>query len=219
MNFKRFGKFELTSFVAKKLILIACVLFAANVSADNQAILSQIEKANAAVKSLTSPFEQVKTVPASKTKVPMNGTLFFESGKMAMHYVQPVGDILVINGKQFFMVREGKKMAFDTSKNAPMRSLSNTLVYCMQGKASQLASENNAEIAVSETKTHYVVTLTARKKAARGYKSIVLHYAKSSNLLTKMIMTEFNGISNEYNMTNYAVGAKIEPAKFNVPKK
>lgn len=199
---------------------LLCALLTSNtLCADNAAALDKIESANAAYSSQTCSFTQQKTT-VTGAKNDANGTLYYVSpDKLSQHYVQPATDLLVINGANFYMARNDKKMLFDTSKNQMMRNLSNTLLYCIQGKIRQLATENDANVDVSESADNYIVTLTARKKAARGYKTIVLHYAKKTCLLTTMRMDEMNGASTLYQLTDTQVNSTIDASKFIIPKK
>ncbi len=204
----------------KKFCIAALLCVPAFVFADNQAVLDQIEKANASVKTLVTPFTQVKTVVATGAKKNSAGTLYYRANNcMAQHYTQPSGECFVINANKIYMVRNGKKMHFDASKNAPMRALSNTLLYCIQGKIRTLSAENNAEISVSSDAKHNIVTLTAKKKVARGYKKIVLRYNKVDGRLHSMQMDEFTGNSTLYTMTDYKLNGTIDASVFAIPAK
>lgn len=209
------------AFVAlKKICFAAFLLVPTYVVADDTAVLDQIEKANANVKTLTSPFTQAKTSASTGAVKHSAGTLYYTApDKVAQHYTQPATDLFVINGDKLYMVRNGKKMLFDTSKNAPMRALSNTLIYCIQGRVRTLADENEADITVTSDAKHHIVTLTSKKRVPRGYKKIVLHYAKANGTLHTMQMDEINGNSTLYTMTGYKIGVAIDAKQFDIPAK
>lgn len=214
------SKWFLAFFVLKKLCVAAFLLVPAYVFADDTAVFDQIEKTNASVKTLVSPFTQAKTIASTGAVKNLAGTLYYAApDKVAQHYTQPATDLFVINGHQLYMARNGKKLHFDTSKNAPMRALRNTLVYCIQGRVRTLAAENEADITVSSDTKHHIVTLTAKKKVPRGYKKIVLRYAKSDGTLHTMRMDELNGNSTLYTMTGYKANASVDAAVFAVPAK
>ncbi|MGN0186618.1 MAG: outer membrane lipoprotein carrier protein LolA [Paludibacteraceae bacterium] len=215
---KKSQGFFWTAFIVKKVVLVGLLLCSVKTFADDTVILDKIEQAGTAAKTLSTTFRQMKVVAATGSKTQLNGTLYFVApDKMAQHY-NSADEALVINGKQFYMMRNGKKMLFDTDKNLPMRNLRNTLLYCLQGTVRTLAKENDADLTVAEDAKGYTVTLTARKKAVRGYKTIVLRYSKNNYLLTTMEMNEFSGNSNIYTMDDYTINAQIEAAKFNIPK-
>lgn len=215
---KKWQIFFWMTFCAKKLFLVIILCCSVDAFADDTAILNKIEQAGTAAKTLSTTFRHMKVVAATGTKTHLDGTLYFVApDKMAQHYNQ-AGEALIINGKNFYMLRNGKKLQFDTDKNLPMRSLRNTLLYCLQGKVRTLANENDADLTVAEDAKGYTVTLTARKKAARGYKTIVLRYSKQTHLLNTMEMNEFLGNSNIYTMADYKVNGQVDAAKFNIPK-
>ena len=65
---------------------------------------------------------------------------------------------------------------------------------------------------------NYVVTLTARKKASKGYSKITLKYRKSDCLITGLSLEEFSGAVNTYVLSSLRTGETIPPAVFNIPK-
>lgn len=189
----------------KKLILsVAAALMCAAtcLGADNSAALSKIEQMNASVKGISAQFDHKKTIKAAGKVIKMQGDLEFSNpDKLKMTYSVPATDKIDIDGKNFTIVRGKAPQKFDTSKNALMASLSNTLLNCFKGKVSAIAKDNDAEVKITETADKYLVTLTAKKAAARGYSKIVMTYRKSDGLLMALEMEEFSGIDNLYTMS------------------
>ena len=72
----------------------------------------------------------------------------------------------------------------------------------MRGKVGDVAKANNASVSTSESGGNYVVTLTAKEKSVRGYSKIVLTYRKVDCVLVKMVMEEFTGVTNTYEMSD-----------------
>lgn len=187
---------------------------------DNNATLAKIEKANAVITSIEGKFAQTKTIAANGKETKSDGTIYIsDSDKMAMHYNAPSTDLLIINGEQFYMIRGKKKNNFNTEKNKAMRSLRNTLLYCIHGNPALLAEENGADISVSNEATGTVVTLTTQKKTPRGYEKIVLNYDAKTNLLTRMEMIEWGGNSTVYEMNGLKVNGDIDASVYEIPKK
>lgn len=183
-------------------------------------VVAKILKANASVKNIESKFTQVKTIKASGRKIASEGTLYFTpDGHLTMRYSKPAGELLVVNGNKFHMNKGGKAMTFDTSKNALMGSLANTLVNCIKGDPETVAAANNAKLAASETAEGYVVTLTAAAAGHRGYSKIVLTYRKSDCVLVKMIMEETVGITNTYEMKEVKKNTSLPSDAFRIPTK
>lgn len=198
--------------------LMLCAL--AHAQSDNQTTLAQIEKTNADISSIEGKFAQTKKLAANGKEIKSDGTLYIsETDKMAMHYNAPSTDLLIINGERFYMIRGKKKNNFNTEKNKAMRSLRNTLLYCVHGQPARLAEENNADISVSKEASGTVITLTSQKKTPRGYEKIVLNYDNKSHLLTRMEMVEWGGNSTLYEMSNLKTNIPINASVYTIPEK
>lgn len=189
-------------------------------SQDYQAILTQIEKGNAAITSIEGKFAQTKIIAANGKEIKSEGTIYLsDPDKMAMHYDAPSTDLLIINENHFYMIRGKKKNNFNTEKNKAMHSLRNTLLYCLHGQPALLAKENNAEIAVKQEGTSTIVTLTSQKKTPRGYEKIILHYNTQSHILARMEMVEWGGNSTIYEMSDLKTNGNIDTTVYVIPEK
>ncbi len=198
------------------LTLCLCGLF---VQAQDLAILQEIEQANAKIKSLESQFVQEDNSLAKGESKQSQGTLYLNgANQMAMHYAKPSTDLLVINGKDFYLKRGKRQKLYNTEKNNSMLRLSNTLLLCLHGKPQQLAKESAAALTTAKTSKGYVVTLTTTVKQSRGYSKIVLTYDLKTKLLATMQMDEFNGNSTTYSMSGIKTNASIDTAVFAIPK-
>ena len=201
----------------KRLLFILGLFVCIGLHAQND-ILSEIEKGNAAYNTIQGDFTQTKTLAAKGTKVQSEGLLYISGDhQMAQHYQAPTADVLIINGSDFYMVRGKKKNKFNTDKNKTMRSLRNTLLYCVHGKPAALAAENGAEITAVQKSDGYEVTLVSTKKTARGYAKIVLLYDLKTKLLTRMQMNEYNGNSTLYQMSGLRTNQPIDASVYVIP--
>ena len=148
-------------------------------------------------------FTESKFIKASGKTVVAEGNLKLSSSdKLEMTYTNPAGDYFIIDGNKMSINLRGKKVVADTEKNATMRTQRNTLMNCITGNWKKVATENNADFSVSEKGANKVVTLTAKKAAARGYSKIVITYRKSDNLPVELVFEEFNGTKTTYKMSN-----------------
>ena len=121
--------------------MTVCLFLSATLGAQNQ-VLTDIEQANAAYKTVEGAFTRTQTNAAKGTSDKAEGTLYLSGDDcMAQHYKAPCPDVLIINADDFYMVRGKKTNKFNTAKNKPMRSLRNTLLYCLHGKPAVLAAE------------------------------------------------------------------------------
>ena len=201
----------------KTLLLTLCLFISTTIGAQNN-ILTEIEKANAAYKTVEGTFTRTQTNAAKGTTTTDQGVLFLSGeDQMAQHYNAPCNDVLIINGDDFYMVRGKKTNKFNTAKNKTMRGLRNTLLYCVHGKPSVLATENGAEITAEKKGKGYEIVLVSTKKTPRGYAKIVLIYDLKSKLLTTMQMDEYNGNSTLYEMSGLKTNDDIDEKFFSIP--
>ncbi len=184
------------------------------------AALSCVLSVSAQVRGLEANFTLTKTTHAHSTPEKSSGKIYYAApGSLALHYSAPSTNLVVIDGTAVFTRQDGRERRFDTTKNAPMRSMSETLINCVKGDTQKVADENDADIQVQKFARSTDVTITARKKSARGYSRIQLSYRKSDGLLQSMKLTEFNGNVSEYKMTGFNQSATLPADAFTIPAK
>lgn len=202
----------------KKILLALAAAFSIQAvgfaGSNDSFILSKIESSNETVKSLTATFTADRTVTASGLKSTGNGDLYFTPGRLSMLYNTPAGEYFIINGNQMSMNRNGRKAVYDLTKTPMMSGLSKMLLCSIQGKVRTLAVDVNADIAVSETSSSYVVTLTAKKKEVKGYAKIVITYSKTGCIIQSLETDEFSGVVTVYTMAGTKKNAAIDDGKF-----
>ena len=203
----------------KNILFVICLFISTAIGAQNN-ILTEIEKANAAYKTVEGTFTRTQTNKAKGTTEADKGILYLSGeDQMAQHYQAPSADVLIINGDDFYMVRGKKTNKFNTAKNKTMRGLRNTLLYCLHGKPGALAAENGAEITAEKKAKGYEVVLVSAKKTPRGYAKIVLMYDLKNKTLTSMQMDEYNGNSTLYEMSGVKTNGNVDAKVFEIPEK
>ena len=203
----------------KNILFVICLFISTAIGAQNN-ILTEIEKANAAYKTVEGTFTRTQTNKAKGTTETDKGILYLSGeDQMAQHYQAPSADVLIINGDDFYMVRGKKTNKFNTAKNKTMRGLRNTLLYCLHGKPGALAAENGAEITAEKKAKGYEVVLVSAKKTPRGYAKIVLMYDLKNKTLTSMQMDEYKGNSTLYEMSGVKTNGNVDAKVFEIPEK
>ncbi len=198
-------------------ILLALVTIAA--SAGEDPTLSSIKIKCQKFQTLTAAFSQAKVLLSGK-EITSGGKLYFSApDRMSMIYDNPEGDLFIIDGANLYMSKGKSAHLYDTGKNALMGSLRATLLHCIRGEVAELAAENDADIKVESLRGTVRVTITARKKVAKGYSSIILDYDASSATLTRMELVEPNGIRNIYEMSSFGVNTSVDASVYSYPKK
>jgi hypothetical protein len=114
-----------------------------------------------------------------------------------MTYEVPEGEYLIIDGNQLKTCVKGKAMTVDTSKNAAMRKMRNTLLDCITGNYEKAAKENDATLIVEDKGDVKRVAMMAKQVRPSGYAKIIIDYGKKG-LPVRMVLDEFSGIETEY---------------------
>ena len=187
-------------------------------AADASAIISRIEKANSAMRTIECKFHQVRTIKASGKTNAADGDLYYNvDGRLAMRFTAPQGEYIISSGNKFYVHRGPKNAVFDVTKNAIVANMAGTLTGCVKGNPEKVAKSSNYEIAVEEKLEGYVITLTTDNAARRGYSRIVLTYRKSDCILVKMIMDEPSGVRTTYEMSDIRKNTTFPDDVFKVP--
>lgn len=196
----------------KKILVALAALFLTfgAFAAENEAILDKIETAGKKHSTITGALAQTKTT-AAKAKIDMVGTLYFTAPKLfAIKYTKPANDRTVVNETSMLVNRKGEPKKYTLKSTPSMKNLADFLLNAMSGNVRAIAKGNNADYTISEEGGNYVIVLTARKKAAKGYSLITLTYRKSDCVMVKMETKEFNGVVNNYVLSDIKVNSTID---------
>ncbi len=162
----------------------------------------------------------VQTGTNSGKVVSGEGTIYYVApGSLALRYSTPEGECFVIDGDRIYVNKAGKVKHFDAQKNAPMRTMSQTLLNCIEGNVDAVAQANEANVTSSESAKTRKITVTARKKSVRGYETIELRYRKSDGMVEYIKLVEFNGNVNEYMISACKKDVNLPPDAFAIPEK
>ena len=186
----------------KKLTLcLAAIAAALSLQAQtSEEIISKIAKAPARKSDVIVRIKEVRT-PAIKEEKPvtLKGNLLFKpEDYLTINYDNK--DQFIINGSRMVTITGGVNQVFDTSKNLMMKSLSDVLLSAFMGKLSDLAQQQNSDIKAEKSGQDYIVTLTARKKSARGLSKLTVTYKTSDCSIKAMTMYEVTGATTQYSI-------------------
>ena len=155
----------------------------------------------AGAQELNCTFVQKKTIKAVNKVIPGEGTVSFKApDHMVMNYTVPEGEYLIIDGDELKTCVKGKVLVVDTTKNARMRKMRNTLLNCIMGKYEQAATENDATLIVEEKGSVKRVSLLAKQAQPTGYSKIFIDYNKKG-LPVRMVLEEFTGLETDFTFT------------------
>ena len=145
-------------------------------------------------------FTQTKLMKISGKTTDKAGHLTFDGAdQLSMIYTEPEGDYFRIEGNMVKINMDGKKVELDAEKVKMVGLQRSTLLNCLSGNWEQAATDNNAELTITEEKGLKKISIVANGKVPKGgYKSVELTYRVSDNALVKMVLEEAIGIINTY---------------------
>lgn len=147
-------------------------------------------------------FAQTKVLKVSGKTTEKAGHIIFDGNDhLTMTYTQPEGEYFIIEGNMVKINMDGKKANLDANKVKMVGLQRSTLLNCLNGNWEQAATDNNAELTVTEENGMRNVSIVAKGKIPKGgYKSVELTYRLSDGNMTKMVLEEAIGTINTYNM-------------------
>lgn len=197
----------------KKICFLLCLLVSvisvnAQVisSADAQTI-EKIKQGNLKYNTLSAHFKHTQHLSILGEDMLSEGKLYYtKPEKLAMHYTDPEGEMMAINGDKFVMVSMGSRREISGKSNPKMQGMKTILSACMQGDIKQMGA---SKITCKETAKQYVVTTTIDAQTNKsGINEVIVHYDKNDFSLTLL-----KTIEEDDNYTIYELTQK----KFNQP--
>ena len=203
-----------------KRILIAVLAALTCISSyaiDKDFTLMKIESTNLKYKTIQAKFDQKRTLPSKATAMRAGDFYYSAPDKMSMLFTEPATDKFIISDGKMLNILNGKPaQRFDLAKAPAMASFADCLLKSMSGEVRKVAEANNAEIEVSDDAKFYVVTLTAKTKAVKGFSKMVLKYRKTDCVLVEMEMEEFNKMVNLYVLKDISKDTAIDNSVYNL---
>lgn len=163
-------------------------------------LLSSVESSASVNKTYSADFVEVRKAKNAKDKVCKGSFTYDSKGSIVMTYADPAGEYFKIEDGKLHILRDGKEHDYDAKKTPLAKKMSSSLLSLFAGRVKEAADTQNADYDVQETADSYVVTLTARKKAAKGYGKTSVTYSKKTGRVVSMYLEEFNGNSSTYSL-------------------
>ncbi len=145
-------------------------------------------------------FTQTKVMKLSGKTINKAGHIVFDGkDQLIMTYTEPSGDSFIIDGNKVKINMDGKKADLDANKAKMVKVQRSTLLNCLSGNWEQAATDNNAELTISEEKGLKTISIVAKGKVPKGgYKSVIVTCRASDGHMVKMELEEAVGIINTY---------------------
>ena len=197
----------------KVLILMATILFAFQMPAQDVSLLNRIKTANGKVKSFEADLSNTLVKPKKTSH---------QEGKL--YFVKPKEFAALFSEDSYMIVNASKiKMdiglfhgTFKLKDGGMMQSLSNIFLYGFQGRIQELADENDYSLTTKTEGGYHVITGTINKKKliGVGYKTVVFKYHTNNLLLKEIVLYDYSDDKDTYTVTNVKYNVPVDKKTF-----
>lgn len=199
-------------------LMISCLLVNAQVVREKDSpVIEKIMQGNRTYTTIVSDFKQTQHLPIIEEDITTGGTFYYKKPEqLAMHYNDPAGDMMLLDGDKFIMVAAGKKREISAKSNPKMQGMKAILSACLQGNALQIGAE---KITCEETANQYVVTAELSQGANESnFFKVVAGYDKKDLSLSVLKTIESDGSYTMYELSKKEFNKSIDDTHFKYSK-
>lgn len=197
----------------KKLIaLLAAIMMAFQLLAQDHNLLNSIKATNSQIKSFDANLSN--TMVKTKKTTTQEGKLYFVAPfEFAALFDE---DYMIVNEQRIKMDMGLFSGTYKLRDGGMMQSLSNIFLYAFQGRIQQLADENGYSLTTKTENGYHIVTGTIIKKKliGIGYKQVIFKYHTDSLLLKEIVLCDYSGNVDVYSINNVKYDVKVDPKTF-----
>jgi len=203
----------------KKIVLITfCSLIyiitnAQIINEKDNDIIEKIKTGNSKYATLTSNFKQIKHISILGEDIISSGEMNYNKpDQLSMKYVDPSGDLMLINGEKFVMVSGGKRNETTSKINAKMRGMKTILSACLEGDIKKMEAQ---KIYCEETEEHYIIIAEINTKSNKSNISkVISSYNKKDFSICILQTIEPDGSFITYELDNKKLNHPISQDYF-----
>ncbi len=200
----------------KIFILLAGLLMACQLHAQDINLLKDIRSAGASVKSIDSKLVN-ETVKTNGKNMKQSGKLFFVSNdKFAALF--DTEEYMIVNKDRMKInvgIFHGR---FRLNEGGMMRGLSNIFLYGFQGRCQELADDNNYTLTTEEDDDAHYVIFNSKKKPTfgLGYQKVVFTYSREDLRIREIKLIDYKGTIDTYTISDTQYNVKVAESKFDL---
>ena len=199
----------------KKYIICLAVLFVAyNLSAQTEnTLFQQIEDAGTSITSMDCDLKNVYFKNNSE-RIKLGKFYYQADDKIGVYF--ECEDYIILNSNKMKTDIGIFHGTFRTDRGKLIKPLVRMLFCAIQGKCEQLAEENNYDLSIETTDEAHTATFTSRKRNffGIGYRQVIFNYSLENKRIQSIILIDYNGNTDTYQLTNSQYGIKIDEDKF-----
>ena len=199
------------------LLMTSLTLAAQEISERDSQLVDKIKQANAQYTAITSDFKQTKRLAIVEGETVAMGKFYYlKPESLAMYYIKPAKDMMLIAGDRFYMRASGKITKALAKTNSKVRRMKAILASALQGDVKQI---DYKRITCNETDKYYSVTVEISGKARNGViNKVSVSYDKTDYSPSILKTEEPDGSYTEYELTDKQFNQPAEADIFASPK-
>lgn len=195
----------------KRLITILLLMFMITTSwaqtavsaAEQKQMISQINSAAKAIKTLQCDFTQVKHISLLGNDMTSQGRMYFKGGnKLRWEYSKPYSYTFIINGGKVQMKRSNSQTStIDVNSSRLFQEITRIMMLSVTGEC--LSNASDFKVKMYKSKNEWEARITpVKKEMAKMFSSIILHFDAQQKMVTCVEMKEKSGDTTVIRMTN-----------------
>lgn len=175
------------------LILFMFTFFLPLSAQDETQIVEEISKAAAHLISLQCDFTQTKYLEMLNSKMLSKGVMSYQqNNKLRWEYISPYKYVFILNDTKVLLKNDTRNDVIDVNKNKVFKEIARVMMNSVIGKS--LTDDKDFKISLIVSGPEYVATLLPLRKDIKAmFNTIVLHFDKTSKLVSKVELVEKSG--------------------------
>ena len=183
-------------------------------AAEQTRMVSQIESAAAAMKSMQCDFQQTKTLALLTSKMQSKGRMYYSGGKLLRwEYTSPYSYIFIINSGKVLMKNGAKSSTLDTKSSKLFQEITRIMMNSVTGRC--LSSKTDFSVVMLKKGNDWIAQLTPLKKELKAiFSSLTLHFDATQKVVTEVEMKEKSGDTTVIRLQNIKKNTTIASSLF-----
>lgn len=202
-------------------VLLLCIVACFGMLAQDAETMKKVQEKYKNMNTLTADVKMTKHNTMVTKDITNAGKFYFKKpSKMLMSFANGA-DMMLMNGDQFTIVKDGQKNTASSKGNGQLESLSTVLKNFSAGQESEIDLSDIADVDVEKTATTMTMTITpivtdAKQKRKQMFTSFVVVVDTKKGELKSLRMNEKGQNYTQYDFSNFVVNGEVNDAVFNV---
>lgn len=205
---KRFLLSLLTLFV-----MVLCTFAQNNGQAE---IIRKINATATSMKTMQADFVQTKHVKMLGDKLVSRGRMYYrQADRLRWEYTTPYAYTFVLNGQRVLLRKGQRSDVMDTKQNKMFREIARLMMNTVTGQS--LTSGKDFKVSIATSGSEWLATLTPqRKEMKQMFQRIMLHFSKTTSMISIIELTERNGDRTVIQLKNVQKNKAINAKNFEI---